>query len=122
MNHPIVHIELSAKDHSEASEWYKQLFGWEIRHIPEMDYSTADPGNSENFGMGFNPITDESPAGTVVFYIHTDDVAASVKQVRDAGGEILVEDFDIPTVGTMATFKDPSGNIVSLLQPAPESA
>ena len=119
MNHPIVHLEISAKDHTEAAEWYKKLFGWEVRHIPEMNYSTADTGNGESFGMGFNPITEQNPAGNIAFYINTDDLAASVQQVRDAGGEILVESFDIPTVGTMATFKDPSGNVVSMLQPVP---
>jgi hypothetical protein len=85
-----------------------------------MDYSTFSSGE-ERVGGGFNAISDENPAGTVVFYIHTDDLAASVAKVKEMGGEIMVESYEIPTVGTMATFKDPSGNMVSLLQPAPDA-
>ena len=119
MNHPVVHIEISAKDHSDAGKWYKAVFGWETTEFPEMNYTSANTGNGDNFGFGFNPISDENPAGNLVIYIHTDDVAASVQKIKDAGGEILLENFDIPTVGTMATFKDPSGNVLSLLQPLP---
>ena len=120
MNHPIVHIEISSKDHKESAKWYNEIFGWETNEYEGMDYSTFSSGEDKP-GGGFNPISDENPAGTVVFYIHTDDLAASVAKVKEKGGEILVESYDIPTVGTMATFKDPSGNMVSLLQPLPES-
>ena len=120
MKHPIVHIEISSKNHKESAQWYSDIFGWETQEFPDMDYSTW-AGPDESVGGGFNTISDENPAGTIVFYIHTDDLAATVKKVKDKGGEILVESFDIPTVGTMATFKDPSGNVISLLEPAPES-
>lgn len=119
MNHPIVHIEMSSKDHKESAQWYNEIFGWETSEYPGMDYSTFSSGEGR-VGGGFNPISDENPVGTVVFYIHTDDLAASVAKVKEKGGEILVESYEIPTVGTMATFKDPSGNIVSLLEPMPE--
>jgi hypothetical protein len=120
MKHPIVHIEISTKNHKESAKWYNDAFGWESKEYEGMDYSTFSSGE-ESVGGGFNAISDENPAGTVVFYIHTDDLAASVAKVKEMGGEIMVESYEIPTVGIMATFKDPSGNMVSLLQPAPDA-
>lgn len=120
MAHPIVHIELSAKNHKEAAKWYKDIFGWETQEYPEMDYSSWS-GPDESVGGGFNPVSEDSPAGTVMVYIHTDDLKGTVKTIKEKGGEIVVESYEIPTVGTMATFKDPTGNLMSLLEPAPES-
>lgn len=120
MKHPIVHIEISSKNHKESAAWYKEIFGWETQEFPEQDYSTWS-GVDDSVGGGFNQISDDNPAGMVTFYIHTDDLVASLAKVKEKGGEILLESQEIPTVGTMATFKDPSGNVVSLLQPAPDA-
>jgi len=120
MAHPIVHIEISSKNHKESAQWYKDVFGWETQEFPEQDYSTWS-GGDDGVGGGFNQISDDNPAGTITFYLHTDDLAASLAKVKEMGGEIVLESYDIPTVGTMATFKDPSGNMVSLLQPEPDA-
>jgi len=117
MAHPIVHIELSAKDHKEAAAWYKDIFGWEITEFPDMNYSFF-AGPNESVGGGFNPVSDETPAGEVLVYIHTDNLAATINKIKEAGGTVVVESFDIPTVGTMGVFKDPTGNLMALLQPA----
>ncbi len=103
MAHPIVHLEISSKNHKESAKWYADVFGWESKEYPEMDYSTWQ-GIDGSVGGGFNAISEENPAGTVTFYIHTDDLAASVTKVKEKGGEILLESFEIPTVGTMASF------------------
>jgi predicted enzyme related to lactoylglutathione lyase len=120
MSHSIVHIEISSKNHKESAKWYADVFGWETKEFPEMDYSTWS-GGDDGVGGGFNQVTDNFPAGSISFYIHTDDLAASVAMVKEMGGEIVLESYEIPTVGTMASFKDPSGHVVSLLQPAPDA-
>ncbi len=120
MTHPIVHIEISSKNHKESAKWYADVFGWETQEFPEQDYSTWS-GGEEGVGGGFNAISDDFLAGSITFYIHTDDLSASLAKVKESGGEILLESYEIPTVGTMASFKDPSGNVVSLLQPAPDA-
>ncbi len=85
-----------------------------------MNYSTWS-GVDDSVGGGFNAVDDDNPAGTVMVYIHTDDLEASKKKIKEKGGTVLLESFEIPTVGTMATFKDPTGNLLALLQPEPES-
>jgi len=117
MSHKFVHIELSTRDQKESGAFYSKVFGWALQEFPDMNYTTFTPGEGE-VGGGFNPISDNQPAGTVMAYIHTDDLADTLEKVKANGGEVLLESYDIPGVGTMATFKDPSGNTLSLLQPA----
>jgi predicted enzyme related to lactoylglutathione lyase len=113
--HFITHIELSANDHKAAAKFYADVFDWEITEYPDMNYSTfAAEGGS---GGGFNPVSDENPAGQVLVYINTPDLAASLESVKKHGGKIVVERYEIPGVGAMATFKDPTGNLMALLQP-----
>ncbi len=120
MAHPIVHIELSSADHQKDSQWYNEVFNWEVQEFPEANYSTWS-GPDDSVGGGFNAISDENPVGTIMIYIHTDDLEATKAKIKVKGGKILLESYDIPDVGTMATFTDPTGNTLALLEPVPES-
>jgi len=117
-NHSIVHIEFSAQDLEETKKFYGQVFDWVISDYPEMNYATFETGGGS--GGGFNPISEDFPAGRVLVYIHTPDLKETIKKIKAAGGSVLLEGYDIPGIGTMATFKDPTGNLVALLQPLRE--
>jgi predicted enzyme related to lactoylglutathione lyase len=108
----IVHVELSAKDRKALSKFYSDVFGWEVEHMDEMNYTTFKAG--DGVGGGFNPITDQNPAGTVTVYIETDNVTAGLKAVEKAGGMILVPETEIPNMGKFGLFKDPQGNMMGL--------
>lgn len=49
---PVVHWEFWSKDPAKLSGFYRQVFGWEIRHIPGMDQHLVDAG-----GQGARPAT-----------------------------------------------------------------
>ena len=116
MSHPIVHVEFSAKDHTAAGKFYSTVFGWELKEYPEMNYTTFQP-EKDAVGGGFSPVSEEYPAGTIMVYIETDDLDASLEAIKANGGEVVTGRYPIPGVGDMATFKDPTGNLVALLQP-----
>lgn len=118
--HPVVHVEISATDLAAASRFYADLFGWKIEHIPEMNYATFEP--SEGVGGGFNPVTEENPAGSVVVYIGTDDIEASLAKVEQLGGKTTWPKTEIPGMGWFATFTDPSGNNIGLFTALPMSS
>ncbi|NIS82266.1 MAG: VOC family protein [Anaerolineales bacterium] len=121
--HPVVHIEFSAKDPQAASEFYKQVFDWKIEHASEMDYYmfAAEPGP----GGGFNTIDGETTqAGDVLVYIQTGDIQATLEAIESLGGKALTPKTEIPNTGWFAIFSDPSGNRVGLytgMQPNPSS-
>jgi predicted enzyme related to lactoylglutathione lyase len=117
MNHKIVHVEISAKDRMALSKFYADVFGWELEHIDEMNYTTFKAG--DGVGGGFNPVTEDNPAGTVTIYIETDDVTASLKDVEKAGGIAISPEMDIPNTGKFGLFSDPQGNMIGLFKPSP---
>jgi len=116
-SHSIVHVELAAKDRKALGQFYSKVFGWELQHVDEMNYTTFKAGDC--VGGGFNPVTNENPAGTVTVYIDTDDVTASLKAVEQAGGTILVKETEIPNTGWFGMFRDPQGNMVGVYKANP---
>ena len=116
-DHKIIHVELSAKDRNALSKFYADVFGWELQHIDEMNYTTFKAG--DGVGGGFNPVTDQNPAGTVTVYIQTDDVTASLNDIQKAGGTIISPEMDIPNTGKFGIFRDPQGNMLGLFKPYP---
>ncbi len=115
--HAIVHFEISSKDRDEMKKFYGEVFGWEFTDYDSMNYTTfTAEGGSPG---GFNPITAENPAGTITPYINTPDIAETIKQIKAAGCEVVMDPMEIPTVGHYSMFRDPSGNLMALLQPFP---
>ncbi|MGD2157275.1 MAG: VOC family protein [Anaerolineales bacterium] len=110
--HPIAHIEFSARDREEAGKFYSEVFGWKVQQMPEMNYATFEAEGGP--GGGFNPVTEDYPAGTIFVYIQTDDIEATLKEIEAAGGKTIIPKTVIPSVGWYAFFSDPTGNKVAL--------
>ncbi len=116
--HVITHIELPVNNAKDAAKFYQTVFEWNIIEDQEMEYVMfqAEGGT----GGGFNPVSDENPVGNVLLYINTPDLKDSLEKIKANGGTVVMESYAIPTVGTMATFKDPTGNLLALLEPEGE--
>jgi predicted enzyme related to lactoylglutathione lyase len=110
-DHPIVHIEISAKDREAAAKFYADLFSWKFEQMPEMNYATFE---ALPVGGGLNPVTESNPAGTVIVYVGTDDVTASLAKAEKLGGKTLVPKTEIPNMGFFGIFRDPTGNPIGL--------
>ncbi len=111
-NHPIVHIEFSSKDLKATGKFYENLFGWKITDAPEYNYATFEAEGGP--GGGFNPITNQNPAGTVLVYVNTDDIEASLAKAVSLGGKIILPKTEISNLGWFGIFQDPNGNSVGL--------
>ena len=80
--------------------------------MPEMDYAMFDTG--EGLGGGLNPVKDDYPAGTVMVYVGSDDIDATLAKVEQLGGKTLVPKSEIPGQGWFGMFSDPTGNTIGL--------
>jgi predicted enzyme related to lactoylglutathione lyase len=114
-NHPIVHIELSTRDRVVDAGFYNKLFGWEFEQMPEMNYATFSAEGGP--GGGLNPVNENYQAGSVVVYVETEDINATLAKVEQLGGKSLMPPQEIPDVGWIALFRDLTGNMVGLLEP-----
>jgi uncharacterized protein len=108
----VVHIEIPAADVPEASKFYQDLFGWKMEHAAEFDYTMWSDGSG--YGGGFNKVSEDTPAGQVLVYIHSDDIEADLKKVAELGGTVVQPKTEIPGTGWFAQFKDPTGNVLAL--------
>ncbi|HEX5504461.1 MAG TPA: VOC family protein [Thermomicrobiales bacterium] len=108
-SHPIVHVEIPARDRAAATKFYGDLFGWQTEDHAEMDYSTfAAEGGP---GGGF---TTSGETGKVLIFVGTDDIDASLAKVESLGGKTVQPKMEIPGVGWFGTFSDPAGNTIAL--------
>lgn len=114
MANPVVHWELWSEDPKRASDFYSKVFGWSIRHIPEMDYHFAEKGGDGGIGGGIMKPKEGPWPGKLTVYIDVDDLAAAREKILAAGGTMVVEPTEVPGVGSMALFEDPDGRVMGL--------
>lgn len=112
MAHPVIHFEIGCKDKAATSAFYSNVFGWSIDPGPMGAINTNSPDGIP----GHIAALGHEPHQFTHFYIHTDDVAATLAQIEAAGGKTIVPPVPIPT-GTFAWFADPEGNTVGLWKP-----
>jgi predicted enzyme related to lactoylglutathione lyase len=127
---PVVHFEIPYDDRARIMRFYRDVFGWELEHMGEQmgDYvlattsSKVEPNPKGKQGAidgGFFPRKADWPAQVPSVVIAVRDIAASMKKVAAAGGEVLGEPMDIPGVGSYVSFYDTEKNRLSILQPLP---
>ncbi len=116
-NHPIVHIEIPAKQAREAGKFYGELFGWKIEADPTYSYVQfqAEGGPGGGFvevGQSDSPV--EYKIDSLLVYISTDDIDATLAKAESLGGKTLMSKTEIPHIGWWAAFSDPTGNRIGL--------
>jgi len=110
--HPIVHIELSAKQAKSAGKFYADVFGWKVEAYPGSDYTMfeAPPGP----GGGFNVVDEKHKAGEIIPYIQVEDIDTMLVKIAADGGKSIQGKTEISGEGHYALFEDPSGNRMGL--------
>ena len=112
-NGKICYIEMPATDTTRSAEFYRQVFGWNIRKRGD-DSLAFDDAVGEVSGTW---VTGRPPSTTpgLMIYIMVDSVATAVDAVIAYGGEIVQPvGADAPEI--TARFRDPGGNVIGLYQ------
>lgn len=112
MPHPIVHIEIPAQDTKAAGKFYADLFGWSIETEPNFDYVMFQAQGGP--GGGFTSLNEHTKPGDVVIYIETDSIETTLARATELGGQIMQPKTEIPGMGWMAIFVDPTGNRIGI--------
>ena len=112
-NGKICYIELPALDIARSAEFYRAVFGWNVR-TRGNGHLAFDDGVGQVSGSW---VTGRPAGGApgILFYIMVDSVAAAVESVVAHGGAIVQAiGGDAPEI--TARFLDPGGNCVGLYQ------
>ena len=109
-------VDYGAADLDAAKSFYADLLSWEFTGgEPEFGgYLTANVKGLQAAGMGPQQDPDDPPRWTT--YFATDDAAAAVTRITDAGGTVVVEPMEVGPMGTMVIALDPQGNPFGLWQ------
>src|SRR3954447_2871216 len=112
-------IDTSQPDPEAATTFYSGLFGWEFEDAMPPDapgrYFIGRLRGLDVAAAGAQP-GGAPPVAMWNTYIWVDDADATTAKVRDAGGQVLIEPFDVMDAGRMAVFSDPEGAVFSVWQ------
>ncbi len=117
----VVHFEIPADDAKRAVEFYKSVFGWEMKDAGMPDpYYLATTGQEGTMGingaiMGKKGMT----AQTVTNTIEVPSVDEFVRKIIKAGGKQVTKKMPIPGIGDFCYCTDTEGNLFGILQPLP---
>lgn len=112
-------VDTSQPDPSAAADFYSGLFGWDIEDVMPADapsaYLMARLGGGDVAAI--SSLQEGAPPMAVWnTYVWVDDADETTAKVRAAGGDVLVEPFDVFEAGRMAVFADPEGAALCVWQ------
>jgi hypothetical protein len=108
----MVHFEIVARDPVAQAAFYRELFNWDIGDGPLAQIPAGIGGPEAGIG---GHIRGGSAPG-VSIYVQVRELAASLERVKELGGQVVLEPFDVPNGPTLAAVKDPEGNPLTLVQ------
>lgn len=108
-----VWFELHTTDVPASQRFYGEVVGWKGDKMTMPDgteYPFIKAG--EHTIGGYQKL--KGPAPHFLPYLSVEDVDASAKKVKKAGGKVLADAFDAPTVGRICIVQDPQGATLAL--------
>ena len=122
----IVHFEIPFDDGDRARSFYQDAFGWNVQHIPDMDYTMVSSGPTTEQGIPSEPGfinggmlgRDTSPSAGPVITVDVDSIDATLEKIEKLGGATVLAKQPVGAMGYAAYFKDPEGNVMGLWESA----
>ena len=102
--------DVTSPDVDAAARFYSELFGWHAEKDPRPEAGgyTMFTRDGKNVAAASQPPQEGVPPHWTV-YLSADDVDAVAASIRDAGGHVLMDPFDVFDAGRMAVAADPTG-------------
>lgn len=108
----ICYVEFPATEPTVSSSFYRDLFGWKIRHRDDGHLAFDDGfGVSGTWVKGRKAWTEPG----MLFYIMVEDMEQTLERARALGAEV-VQAIGVDHPEITARFRDPGGNIIGLYQ------
>jgi hypothetical protein len=112
-------VDTSQPDAEAAVDFYSGLFGWEFEDVmppdSEAKYFIARLRGLDVAATGSIPES-APPQAMWNSYVWVDSADQTAEKVREAGGSVVMEPFDVMDAGRMAVFTDPEGAALCVWQ------
>jgi predicted enzyme related to lactoylglutathione lyase len=107
----ITYLHIPAADVRQAAAFYRDVFGWHI-NSPDSDRPSFDDPSGHLSGAWISDHLAATEPGLLP-YIYVDQVEDTVARILAHGAEIVTSPFPEGLL-TVATFRDPAGNVIGL--------
>ena len=112
-------VDLSSPDPDAAARFYEGLFGWQATETGPVEetggYRMLQRDGRNVAGLGPTQGEGQPPMWTT--YVSVEDAETTAAKVREAGGQVMMDAFDVLGAGRMAVLVDPTGAMISVWQP-----
>jgi predicted enzyme related to lactoylglutathione lyase len=120
MANNVAHFAIHADDVDRARAFYEGVFGWRFEAWGPPGFYRIHTGTENDPGIeGALHARQEQLTGTGMrgyeCTVSVDDLAAIKAAVERHGGTITMDEFEIPTVGTLIHIEDSEGNTVGAM-------
>ena len=111
-------VDVQLPDLEAGKRFYGELFGWTFRAGEEVE--RGGPGVDALSGGKLVAALAAKQDGRMPtawgIYFATDDIAATVTRIRQAGGQVITEPVRVGSAGVLAQAADPGGAVFGLWQ------
>lgn len=116
MGNAVVQFEFGAADDGRLVTFYSDLFSWELQGQPGSGYTLIDTCAGDGINGGIARSGTSEPWS--LFYVETDDLPATLDRANALGGSTAMPVTGFGDGVSKATFTDPDGLLVGLVQGA----
>jgi predicted enzyme related to lactoylglutathione lyase len=103
---PIVFFDIAGLSSATLTRFYSEVFGWEVAADGRFSVPVSSP---------LPAVIRQDPSEKRI-YLGVPDVAATLKLIKEKGGTLDSERFEVPGVVVLGLFKDPAGNPMGLVE------
>jgi len=114
----VVHFEIPCDHPDNVMTFFTDVFGWSFKQFGTEDYWVVNTGDKSP-GINGGLMKKKDPKQPLANSIGVEDLDKTVVSIEKAGGKIVVPKMAVPTVGWLAYFTDPDGNIHGVFQGDP---
>ena len=111
-------VDVTSPELDRTISFYSELFGWEADQDPRPRggrLHDVHEGRASRSPAGSPPQQEGMPSHWTT-YLASDDVDATAGKVREAGGTVLMDPFDVFDSGRMTVAQDPTGAVFGIWQ------
>ena len=108
----ITYVRIPAPDPRGTAGFYRDVFGWNVRHDRDVPAFEDAGGHVIGHFMPDQPVAGEAGVRPYVYVESVDEV---LERVTASGGEVVDAPYPEGDL-RVATFRDPGGNVIGVWQ------
>jgi uncharacterized protein len=108
----VSYLGMPAQDVAQSADFYRAVFGWQIRGTPDRPSFSDGTGHVIGHWRTDLPTAGEAGIRPYIYVTQLDDV---LRKAAERGAEVVTLPYQEGNL-TIATVRDPAGNVIGIWQ------